>query len=77
MPMINYSTLTYLINKIEVDLESNNFEIVESFFDSKTGDCSGKELTAPDRAVKNVLDFARAYQVSKSKHTGYVEMILN
>ena len=62
MPMVNYSTLFYCVNKIQ-----NNFE----------KETSKMDYGPSGQTIKNILDFARSYDTVETESTGYVEMNLN
>ena len=70
------STLIYFVKQFNSDSESTSFgndDQVERAL-AKMGQ---DEKLPSDRTIKNILDFARSYEVIKTRETGYVEMILN
>ena len=72
--MRKISTLIYFVNNFQNDLEINtevdlNFEI-ENFLTAMDNEPS-------ESSVKNILDFARSYEVLESEKTGFVELNLN
>lgn len=72
MPMGKFSTLIYLVNNIEGDkceLHSNE--------DYSVDNVPVMDFEPSERSIKNILDFARSYEVLESESTGHVEMILN
>lgn len=72
MPMQDYSTLFYFVNNSHLDLHSNDS------LGSKPEDTLAKmDFEPSERSIKNILDFARSYDVLETKTTGYVEMNLN
>ncbi|WP_347841512.1 hypothetical protein [uncultured Draconibacterium sp.] len=62
MPMMDYSTLIYFVNNIQSEFESETKPM---------------DLEPSDQCVKNILDFARSYDVFETELTGHVEMNLN
>ena len=70
------STLIYFVKQFNSDSESTSFgndDQVERAL-AKMGQ---DERLPSDRTIKKILDFARSYEVIKTRETGYVEMILN
>ena len=73
MPMHEISTLIYCINTF-----SGKNETVSETESVKVFDIPGTVKMEPsEAAIKNILDFARSYDVLETESTGYVEMILN
>ena len=71
--MGKFSTLIYLVNNIEENeckLHSNDdkFDI---------DNVPVMDFEPSERSIKNILDFARSYDVLETETTGYVEMNLN
>jgi len=74
--MRNFSTLTYLVNNFQADLNSTDKNVVDSFSaDLFTEKKKGFEPSK--RSITNILNFARSYEVLETETTGHVEMILN
>ena len=71
--MRNLSTFFYFINKIKRDGEAT-LEKLDNVVDNSFNEM---ELEPSERCVKNILDFARSYEVFESQETGYIEMNLN
>lgn len=75
--MSEISTLSYLVNKFQSDLNSANTKIVGTqagqLFTTKD-DC---KIEPSKRSIENVLNFARSYEVLETQKAGYVEMNLN
>lgn len=70
--MQDYSTLIYFVNDFQKDLQSTKV------LDNKLEDSVTKmDFEPSERSVKNILDFARSYDVLETESTGYVEMNLN
>lgn len=71
------STLMYFVHLIEKDLDLYVSKKSEpngvSFFES--GEI--QQVSPSEKSVGCILNFARSYEVAKTKSTGYVEMILN
>lgn len=76
MPMIKSSTLIYLVNSFQVDMESTLFKFIQ-----KNEECSITKMESlplpSESTIESVLNFARSYDVLETKETGYVEMNLN
>lgn len=75
--MTNFSTLVYLINNFQTDLDAVNFETLETSFESSNSKQNFSVATPREGVVNNILNFARSYDVLKTETTGYVEMNLN
>lgn len=72
MPMQKFSTLIYCIKSFKSDSEPITFDSLD--FDTT----EATPMHSPsDASVKNILNFARSYDVIETKTTGHVEMILN
>lgn len=70
--MQDYSTLIYFVNNFQSNLHTTD----------KVGTDLENSITKMDfepseRSIKNILDFARSYDVLETETTGYVEMNLN
>lgn len=72
MPMQDYSTLIYFVNNFHNDLPS-----AEAVGSKSEDALTGMDFEPSERSIKNILDFARSYDVMESESTGYVEMNLN
>ena len=70
------STLIYFVKQFNSDSESNFLE-ADDQFERVLARMEQDEKSPSDRAIQNILDFARSYEVIETKETGYVEMILN
>lgn len=74
MPMQKFSTLMYCIKTLENDCDPAKDTEVDTDFDTM----EANHVEGPSEAsIKNILDFARSYDVLETESTGYVEMILN
>lgn len=71
MPMKKHSTLIYLVNNFLAESTQNK---VDGFFENSL---TAKKFEPSEYSIKNILDFARAYEVLMTECTGNVEMILN
>lgn len=72
MPMQKFSTLIYCIKSLKSDVDS----ITLGNSDLNTSEAT--QMHSPsDASVKNILNFARSYDVIETKTTGHIEMILN
>ena len=73
MPMHDISTLIYRINTFKSGVSSEaNSESLRSIDTTETVNMEPSEAS-----IKNILNFARSYDVIETKSAGYVEMILN
>lgn len=72
--MRNYSTLIYLVNNFQEEL--NSAQDVE-FGRNDERFLTEMEKAPSESSIKNILDFARSYDVIETEKAGYVEMILN
>ena len=70
--MQDYSTLIYFVNNFQKDLHSNK-KVSNDLEESLTK----MDFEPSERSLKNILDFARSYDVLETESTGYVEMNLN
>lgn len=75
LPMRNYSTLIYLVNSFQSEL--NQFSLIETSINGNLEKMSKKDEGPSDRIIENILNFARSYEVCKTKKAGYVELNLN
>ena len=75
LPMRNYSTLIYLVNSFQSEL--NGFSLIETSINRNPEKISAKNNEPSDRTIENILNFARSYEVCKTKEAGYVELNLN
>ena len=78
LPMTKFSTLIYFVNSFQPEGDSDQYDLVEEFINDllvSMPEKTGKEPS--DLAVENILNFARSYEVCKTKDAGYVEMNLN
>lgn len=72
--MRDYSTLIYFVTNFQNDLNSTGTEKVDSDFEDSL---TTRGFEPSERSVKNILDFARSYDVLETETAGYVEMNLN
>ena len=75
LPMRNYSTLIYLVNSFQLDL--NHLSLIETNINRNPDTMITKNEGPSERIVENILNFARSYEVYKTKKTGYVVLNLN
>lgn len=72
--MQNYSTLLYFVNNFRNDIEASEFDMASR----GDGDSITKmDFEPSERSIKNILSFARSYEVLETDSAGYVEMNLN
>jgi hypothetical protein len=77
MPMKKSSTLMYFVHYLQKDLELND-PATREFSTGGFLDPDGKHMVAPSaKSLNNIMNFARSYEVVKTKNAGCVEMILN
>lgn len=72
--MINFSTLFYFVSDINNELETIRGYETEVIIEEKH---TVSAFEPSERSVKNILDFARSYDVLETESAGYVEMNLN
>jgi hypothetical protein len=72
MPMQDYSTLIYFVSNSKNDLIST-----EKVGNDLENLLIKVDFEPSEHSVKNILDFARSYDVLETESTGYVEMNLN
>ena len=72
--MRDYSTLIYFVNNFQNNLKSTKIEKVDNDLEDSL---TTMDFEPSESSVKNILDFARSYDVIETESTGYVEMILN
>ena len=70
--MKKHSTLIYLVNNFQTDGATQIG--VDDVIENKL---TAMDFEPSERSIKNILDFARSYEVLETESTGYVEMILN
>lgn len=75
--MTKSSTLIYLVNKFQYKEPLPHVKSAEEKIDNLlTG--MGNAGSAPSKqSIKNIMDFARSYEVMETEKAGYVEMNLN
>lgn len=71
------STLIYFVKCYNSDSESFLLNPGDHQFERTLARMENDEKMPSDRTIQNILNFARSYEVIKTKETGYVEMILN
>lgn len=72
LPMKKRSTLIYFVNNFQANLSPKS-KVDKAIENS----LSTMDFEPSERSIKNILDFARSYDVLKTKSTGVVEMIVN
>jgi hypothetical protein len=73
MPMQEFSTLIYCIKTFESECDQVEAAEADSDFDTVEANLKGPS----EASIKNILNYARSYDVLETESTGYVEMILN
>ena len=75
--MDNFSTLIYLVNSFQTELSNSdiqlNKEVNGNSYTKMENDC----FEPSKQSIKNILDFACAYDVLETENAGCFEMILN
>ncbi len=71
--MQKISTLLFRINSFQADCDHCTVTESENMVDTTKTIENGPS----EKSIKNILDFARSYDVLESESTGYIEMILN
>ena len=77
VPMRNYSTLIYFVNSFQSESDSNHVNLVEADINRFLASMPEAEKVPSDSVIENILNFARSYEVCKTKNAGYVELNLN
>jgi len=67
------STLIYFVNKFYVKQELSKSELDQAFENM----LAEMENEPSEQSIRNILDFARSYEVLETDSTGHVEMNLN
>jgi len=75
LPMKKSSTLIYLVNSFQSELNSTN--LIETSINSNLKTMSKAKDAPSDRIIDNILNFSRSYEVCKTEKAGYVELNLN
>jgi hypothetical protein len=75
MPMRNYSTLIYFVNRFQSG--SNQVNLVETSVNRFLATTPAADKTPSERSIENILNFARSYEVLETENAGFVEMNLN
>ncbi len=73
--MTNFSTLIYLVNSFQSEL--NYIDLIETGINNNSEKFPGTVAAPKDRTIENILNFARSYEVYQTKGAGFVEMNLN
>ncbi len=74
MPMQKISTLMYCYNSFRSDCEQCETTIAENELNAVETSIG---MEPSETSIKNILNFARSYDVLETESAGYVEMILN
>lgn len=78
LPMTNYSTLIYFVNKFQSEENAGHLSQLDEFIDEFLESMPEEvEFEPSDKVIGNILNFARSYDVCKTENAGYVEMNLN
>ena len=77
VPMRNYSTLIYFVNSFQSESDSNQVNLIEADINNYLATDPRAEKVPSEQAIENILNFARSYEVCKTKNAGYVELNLN
>lgn len=71
--MQKFSTLIYCINRIQSDVDCIDCSALEN----EVGLFATKEMGPSEKSIRNIMNFARSYEVLETESAGFVEMILN
>jgi len=71
--MQKFSTLIYCINRIQSDVDFIDCSELEKEVDF----LETKKMGPSEESIKNIMNFARSYDVLETESAGFVEMILN
>ncbi len=77
LPMRKHSTLIYFVNNIQADLNNCENELFNSTDRLILTGKATRDEGPSERAVQNILNFARAYEVITTRSTGSTDLILN
>lgn len=77
VPMRNYSTLINFVNGFQSGSESDLYNLVDEDINGFLASIPEEENKPSDLVIKNILNFARSYEVYETEEAGYIEMILN
>ncbi len=77
MPMKKISTLIYFVTDFQSEFDSLKIESGQQSLESFLTTMGNDEIAPSDQTIKNILNFARSYEVLETENTGYVEMNLN
>lgn len=66
------STLIYFVTNLQAEESASN-KVDQMLKSSLTK----MDIEPSEKSIKNILDFARSYDVIETKNTGQIEMILN
>ncbi len=76
--MTKFSTLIYFVNSFQPENVSDQDSLVENLINDFVVTMPEDTGIEPsDTVIGNILNFARSYEVCKTKDAGYVEMNLN
>lgn len=73
MPMQKFSTLIYCINRIQSEVDYSSGPKPEKKVDL----FEAKKMGPSEKSIRNILNFARSYDVLETESAGSIEMILN
>lgn len=73
MPMQKFSTLIYCVSHVQSDVDFQKRSKTEKMVDG----LERNEMGPSEESIRNIMNFARSYDVIKTKAAGFVEMILN
>ena len=70
--MKKHSTLVYLVNNFQTEKSTTN--CVDDVFGNQL---TAMEFEPSESSIKNIMNFARSYEVLETESAGYAEMNLN
>lgn len=77
VPMEKISTLIFLVNQIQSDINLSGVIRYPDPESESADQKTGNNFAPPERALKRIFDFARAYEVTDTQTVGKVEWIMN
>ncbi len=77
LPMRKHSTLIYFVNNFQTDLNNYENEVYSNCDQKNLTEKAPKGVGPSERAIRNILDFAHAYEVITTQSAGCTDLILN
>ena len=77
MPMKKVSTLIYFVTNFQPEFNLLKIESGQQSLENLLTTMENDESAPSEQTIKNILNYARSYEVLETENAGYVEMILN